>query len=89
LNNKHFDYTRNNDPFTATCLVRHTPMRWNYWHFSLHWQTDQGLLEELEENLRKKIAKRIGHSVRVELSRLAKLTSPLQPLLASHCYNKN
>lgn len=89
LHNKNFEYTRNNDPFIATCLVKHTPMKWNYWHFSLHWKIDIGILEELEENLQKKIAKRIGHSVRVELARLAKMISPCQAILPTHCYNKN
>jgi hypothetical protein len=89
LNNQQFFYTRGSDPFIATCLVKHTPVRWNYWHFSLYWKIEEGLLEELEESRRKKIAKRIGHSVRVELSRLAKLSSPLQPEMPSHCYSKN
>jgi hypothetical protein len=68
LNNRTFDYTRGHDPFIATCLVKHTPMKWNYWHFSLRWSTDLGLLDNLDERQRKNIAKRIGQAVRVTIS---------------------
>ena len=37
LNNVAFPYTRGKEPFT--CGVEHTPMKWNYWHFSLRWNT--------------------------------------------------
>lgn len=25
------------DSFSATCTVKHTPTRWNFWHFSVDW----------------------------------------------------
>ena len=84
-----FDYTRGNDPFTAVCIVKHTPMRWNYWHFSLRWQTDLGALEDLDEKTRKKVARRIGHSARVALSHLAKVECPDHENLSTNCYCKN
>jgi hypothetical protein len=89
LNNEHFAYTRGKDPFTAICLVEHSPMKWNYWHFSLRWQTDLGRLEELEEKLRRKVAKRIGHSARVILSHFARVERPEHPILPAKCYCKN
>jgi hypothetical protein len=89
LHNVPFNYTRSNDPFVAICIVRHTPMKWNFWHFSLRWETDLGPLEELEERKRKNVAKRIGHSVRAEIARLAKLDVPETPALEKRCYCKN
>jgi len=89
LHNIPFSYTRGSDSFTATCLVRHTPMRWNFWHFSLHWDTDLGPLDTLEEKKRRKVAQRIGHSARVILARHARLGMPEYPVLPENCYSNN
>jgi hypothetical protein len=85
LNNVTFDYTRSNNPYTTICLVRHTPMLWNFWHFSLRWS----VLEELHGNERRNIAKRIGHSARATISHFAKIVTPLNQVLPANCYNQN
>jgi hypothetical protein len=88
LHNKKFDYTRNNDPFIAICSVHHTPARWNYWHFSLRWETDLGPLDNLEGKQRKNVAKRIGHSLRVIISHFASFGNPPHIHLNKSCYQK-
>ncbi len=89
LHNVKFSYTRSGEPREATCYVRHTPMRWNYWHFSLRWNTDLGELENIEEKLRKKVAKRIGYAARVIISQSASINPPTFHVLAEACYKKN
>jgi hypothetical protein len=89
LNIVSFSYTQNNDPFTAVCFVAHTPMKWNYWHFSLQWNTDLGPLENFGEKKRKNVAKRIGQSVRVLISHFAMIEIPVHPPLQKNCYCKN
>jgi hypothetical protein len=88
LNNRTFTYNRENNEFNATCLVKHTPMKWNYWHFSLRWKTDAGFLENLEERERKKVAKKIGQSARVSIAHFAIITKPQHPHLSSEYYCK-
>jgi hypothetical protein len=89
LSNQQFAYTRGNDPFTTTCMVMHTPMRWNYWHFSLRWNTDLGDLEALDDRQRRNVAKRIGQAVRVAISRFAVTQVPQSPQLSQQCYSTN
>jgi hypothetical protein len=89
LDNTPFDYTRGKDPFKATCIVKHTPTKWNFWHFSLRWITDLGPLEDLEEKLRSKVARRIGHAARVTISHFAIIHVPEHPIIPANFYCKN
>jgi hypothetical protein len=89
LDNIPFPFTMGEDPFTATCQVVHTPMRWNYWHFSLRWRTDAGDLEDMDDKQRKKVFRRIGHSVRTIISHFASLELPALSELPKECYCKN
>jgi hypothetical protein len=89
FHNIEFQFTMGEDPFTATCIVVHTPMKWNYWHFSLRWLTDAGPLENMEDSQRKKVARRIGHSVRTLISQFATLNLPSATYLPQNCYWKN
>ncbi|MEO5995264.1 MAG: hypothetical protein ABIQ00_01130 [Chitinophagaceae bacterium] len=84
-----FDYSYGTEILQTTCVVTHTPMLWNFWHFSLHWQTNMGLLDKLGPKAQKTTAQKIGHSVRSILSLLAKVGSPENALLLpSDCYSK-
>lgn len=84
-----FNYNRNNDTLSAICRVCHTPMRWNFWHFSIRWETNAGPLEEMDEREKNKIAQKLGHSARVAISHFAKVEVPNHPLLPSICYSNN
>lgn len=84
-----FDYQRSNLPLKAKCFVKHTPMKWNFWHFSLRWTTDQGPLEQMQGNARKNAARKIGHSLRVLISEFARLSKPPDTILPKECYCKN
>jgi hypothetical protein len=89
LNNVVFPYQIGNVHFNATCRVTHTPMKWNFWHFSLLWDTELGRLEDMDSKDRKKIARKLGHTTRVELTHFATLGAPEAKVLDRACYCKN
>lgn len=89
LHNVKFAYTRSDEPYEATCYVRHTPMLWNFWHFSLRWDTDLGSLENLDVKTKSKVAKRIGQAARVLIAHYASIQPPAFQLLDQNCYTKN
>jgi len=61
------EYNHNNDKLTATCKICHTPMKWNYWHFSIRWFLDDKncFWNDLGENEKKKgWSERLAHETR-------------------------
>lgn len=88
LNNRTFKFESNEGPRNTTCHVSHTPMLWNFWHFSLRWSTENGALADMEGNKRKKAARRIGHAVRVIIARDASIEEPSYQLLSSNFFTK-
>jgi len=89
VNNKLFKYQRSNQDLVATCRVVHTPMLWNFWHFSIRWSTDQGDLQDMSERERNKIAQKIGFAARVTFSKAAKTNVDSHVMVPESCYCKN
>jgi hypothetical protein len=89
LHNKSFDYSRGGKTFVAICKVVHTPMKWNFWHFSLRWKVDTEMLEDMEQKEKDKVAQKLGHSARVIIAHFARLEHPEHPVLPKNCYCKN
>lgn len=87
LNRVIFKYPYGQGTLEATCIVKHTPMFWNFWHFSLRWETNLGLLTKIGTNAEGKTAQKIGHSVRSALSLFTKVGAPEKySVLAKDCY---
>jgi hypothetical protein len=64
--------------FTAKCLVMHTPMKWNYWHFSLRWWINEEgstpfFLHSIEAKRQRKYIKKIATETRSILAKCSKL----------------
>jgi hypothetical protein len=61
----------------ALSYVQHTPMMWNFWHFSIKWEIQKkGLLDNKQifsDKEQKKYADKIGSKVRSKIASLAKL----------------
>jgi len=60
-------YKVSEDNFTATCKVCHTPMKWNFWHFSIRWylESKNCFWNELPINEQKKNwSDRLSHETR-------------------------
>lgn len=79
INETTADYTKGDidTKFKATCIIQHTPMKWNYWHFSIRWKTkDQGFWHTLNENQKRKLTKRLAHEARANIAKFAKIEEP-------------
>lgn len=79
INHTTADYTKGgiDTKFKATCIIEHTPMKWNYWHFSIRWKTeDQEYWHQLSKSQSKKLAKRLGHEARANIAKFAKIAEP-------------
>ncbi len=86
--NAEVHYETSNLPFKANSVVQHTPMKWNFWHFSIRWKTDSGFWHELTEKEQEKLAKRLGHEVRAYISKYARVEEPSYEELDTSFYLK-
>jgi len=64
--------------FDAECKIFHTPVRSNYWHFSIRWlikpvNAQPFWLNSLDQSKRKKYVKKISTMARVEIAEHAKI----------------
>lgn len=89
LANKIFEFQSSNETLRAKCLVLHTPMCWNFWHFSLRWELEDGLLEDLDQKQRDKLARKLGHAVKSMIVKFASIEEPQHEPLPRNCYCKN
>jgi len=78
INETTVDYTKGgiDTKFKATCIIQHTPMKWNYWHFSIRWRTEEGFWHTLNDNQKKKMSKRLAHEARANIAKFAKVEEP-------------
>jgi hypothetical protein len=77
--------------FIAICYVVHTPMRWNYWHFSIRWYLPdiKIFLNELSDiKLRNKYAKRLSGEARALIAQFGEINYPNFYLIPNDCYMK-
>lgn len=86
--NAEVDYLKSNTPFKANCIIQHTPMKWNFWHFSIRWKVEDGYWHELTEKEQEKLAKRLGSEVRAYISKYAKVEEPNYEELDEILYSK-
>lgn len=82
------DYTGSEDPFTAECVIEHSPMKWNFWHFSIRWKIEDGYWHEFPDGKKRKVAKRIGHDVRATIAKFAQISEPYYEELDKAHYTK-
>lgn len=59
---------KNSTAFTAKCCVLHTPMKWNYWHYSVRWRIFQEeqefYLDQIDEKKQRRYIKKIASETR-------------------------
>ncbi len=77
-------------PFEAVCRVFHTPMKWNYWHFSIRWflLKESKYWHELEDNDRKKnwSKNKLSHSSRNLMKLNAFISTPITFIFSEKFY---
>jgi len=74
--NAEVEYLDSSLPFKANCVIMHTPMKWNFWHFSIRWKTKDGFWNSLTPKEQEKLAKRLGTEVRAYISKYARIDEP-------------
>ncbi|WP_157358368.1 hypothetical protein [Winogradskyella sp. J14-2] len=85
INNEEAQYNNPNPQaksFKAKCIIVHTPMRWNYWHFSLRWFIHQDdkepfWLHELASNQQRKYVKKLSTESRSILAKNIETEIPM------------
>ncbi len=80
-------YNRDEDEMVAECEIIHTPMKWNFWHFSIRWKTENIELS-LGKNPRK-WEQRLCNAARNALSEIITINEPTIFELPIHCYKKS
>jgi len=89
INGQRVHYKKGDDTFTAICEVMHTPMRWNYWHFSIRWKTDEGIIPYEKDLLKKKWVQRLSSDSRSLISEFAVIETKEYDIINQECYMKN
>lgn len=59
------EYPFDGGDLRSECVVAHTPARWNYWHFSIRWNTHAGMSHTLGS--KKKWLQRLCENARQDL----------------------
>ena len=83
------DYIKGEDPLKAICYIIQTPMKWNYWHFSIRWLTDEGFIHDKPAVLKRNWVKRLGHNSLVLISQIASLSEPLGKSIDEGCFRQD
>ena len=89
IQNLKVTYIRNNnqnDVFTATGYVKHTPTQSNFWHFSLRWKIGDEEVENMEDGEKRKVARAISNTARVTIAQFAQIETPPVVKIPDECY---
>lgn len=86
INQQEVNYS--DEEFSATCHVIHTPMKWNFWHFSIRW-----FIEDIDdfwhnkpEYQTKSIRRKLSFEIKSLLKEFGKPIVQLDKCIASDCY---
>ena len=90
LDNVKVDYSFGDDKLIGICRIEHTPMRWNFWHFSIRWVNHNGdYLHQVKDNkLDSGWARRLCSAAKAIVVQYAKLTDPPYFIIPKTCYCK-
>ncbi|MCH7396504.1 hypothetical protein MM236_00830 [Belliella sp. DSM 107340] len=84
-----FSMGNNFELFRAQCKILHTPMRWNYWHFSVRWfliEKGMYLYEIHDERERKRFKKKLANEARALIAQYARVEKCNYPILPTDKY---
>lgn len=89
IDNFTFPYEIDKVTYTGKCIVEHTPMKWNFWHFSIRWQNQDNIyLDSLnDKEIKKGWGRQLSSVARALLSQFAKLSIPDNyQIIPTACY---
>lgn len=90
INNQLIPYELENETFYCKCFIVHTPMKWNFWHFSIRWKThDDKWLHDFDNNKFKKgWVKRLSNLAKSFIANFAKIEIPEFCIIDENNYKK-
>ena len=86
IHNTEVKYKISAEDYVATCEVIHTPMKWNYWHFSIRWRLDDGYWNTLDPRGKKKWSRRLANDARSHIRKFAKIEISEYPEIDQNLY---
>ncbi len=90
IHNQSLEYTnvQNNEVLKAECLIEHTPMKWNFWHFSIRWRFNDGRYwHEMEKKDIEKYSRKIGHETKSIIAKFAQIVLPEYQMIPLSIYS--
>lgn len=90
LNNYEIPYENGNEKYKGVCSIEHTPMKWNFWHFSIRWKNvDKEYLHLQNENkLKRGWARQLSSAAKSLIVQFARLNEPNYFVIPKNCYTK-
>ena len=90
LDNYEFPYEHNNETHKVTCSTEHTPMKWNFWYFSIRWlnSSNEYLHSQTESQQRRGWARQVSSAAKAIIAQFAKTTEPNYFVIPKKCYLK-
>lgn len=83
------EYRKTDNWYSATCVTQHTPMKWNFWHFSITWfLSSEGCNWKDLNNPSNSWTKRFAHETVVMLREHATIVAPEATNIDADCYIK-
>ncbi|MDI9358514.1 MAG: hypothetical protein QM528_06180 [Phycisphaerales bacterium] len=89
INNQTVQYTNpeNCETLHITCQIEHTPMKWNFWHFSIRWQFKDGRYwHTMSKKDIEKYSRKIGHETKSIISKFAQVLEPDFKIIPTDIY---
>ena len=89
INNLLIPYEMDGKILSGKCLVEHTPMKWNFWHFSIRWQNADAayLHHENDKQIKKGWGRQLSSAARATIVQFATSSpDPEYNLIAKGCY---
>jgi|SRR5690606_27610127 len=88
IHNKKIEYE--DQDFSAICHIYHTPMKWNFWHFSVRWYLND--IEDYWHNnpgyQTKSIRKKLVFEARSLIKKFGKAEVISNKIINENCYTK-
>lgn len=89
IENTEVDYNIAGVPYKAKCIIVHTPMKWNFWHYSIKWILDEGnYWDKLNHKNKKNWEVRLSFTARTHIKQLASMDIPEFKVLGKKHYIK-
>ncbi len=87
--NKNFvDFRKENMTHKAECNIIHSPMRWNYWHFSVRWKVGEDIIPYENEYRKKNWVQKLSSESRSMISEFGVINVNEANIIPEKCYMK-